>query len=45
MMPNIAKQWAADMDKQDLPGTTILTTYMDVVRATGKPVIRNWDRE
>jgi len=44
-MPNIAKDWAADMDKQGLPGTTILTTYMDAVRATGKPVIRNWDKE
>ncbi|MGE0226112.1 MAG: TRAP transporter substrate-binding protein DctP [Acetobacteraceae bacterium] len=45
MLPNIARDWAADMDKQGLPGTTILTTYMDVVRASGKPVVRHWDKE
>jgi TRAP-type mannitol/chloroaromatic compound transport system substrate-binding protein len=45
MMPNIAKEWAADMDKQGLPGTRILTSYMDEVRASGEPVVRNWDKE
>ncbi|MGE0652396.1 MAG: TRAP transporter substrate-binding protein DctP [Alphaproteobacteria bacterium] len=45
MMPNIAKDWAADMDKQGLPGTSILTAYMDEVRASGQPVVREWDKE
>ncbi|MGE3936243.1 MAG: TRAP transporter substrate-binding protein DctP, partial [Rhodospirillaceae bacterium] len=45
MMPNIAKEWAADMDKQGLPGTKILSAYMDEVRASGEPVVRNWDKE
>jgi TRAP-type C4-dicarboxylate transport system substrate-binding protein len=45
MMPNIAKEWAADLDKQGLPGSKVLTAYMDGVRASGQPVIRNWDKE
>ncbi|MGE0226113.1 MAG: TRAP transporter substrate-binding protein DctP [Rhodospirillaceae bacterium] len=45
MLPNIAKEWAADMDKQGLPGSKILTAYMDEVRASGEPVVRNWDKE
>ncbi|MGE3934203.1 MAG: TRAP transporter substrate-binding protein DctP [Rhodospirillaceae bacterium] len=44
-MPNVAKEWAANMDKAGLPGSAILTAYMDEVRASGIPVVRQWDRE
>jgi TRAP-type C4-dicarboxylate transport system substrate-binding protein len=45
MMPNIAKEWAAAQDKKGLPGTKILTTYMDAMRATNQPMLRQWDKE
>jgi TRAP-type C4-dicarboxylate transport system substrate-binding protein len=44
-MPNVAREWADNMDKQGLPGSAILTAYMDEVRAAGAPVVRQWDRE
>jgi TRAP-type C4-dicarboxylate transport system substrate-binding protein len=44
-MPNVAKEWAADMDKQGLPGSKLLSAYMDEVRASGKPVVREWDKQ
>ena len=45
MMPNIAKEWAEAQDKKGLPGTKILTTYMDAMRATNQPMLRQWDKE
>lgn len=45
MMPNFAKKWAADLDKKKLPGTKVLTTYMDTMRAANQPILRHWDRE
>ena len=44
-MPNIAKRWAEDHDKQGLPGTQVLAAYMDAMRAEKQPVLRNWDKE
>lgn len=44
-MPNIAKQWAARLDKQGLPGTKILNDYMNMMRAAGEKPARNWDKE
>lgn len=44
-MPNIAQQWAKRQDKAALPGTQILKTWMDYMRAHKQVVIRNWDRE
>lgn len=45
MLPNIAKEWAATQDKKGLPGTKILTTYMNAMRAANQPVLRQWDKE
>ena len=45
MMPNIAKAWAAAQDKRGLPGSKILTTYMDAMRAANQPMLRQWDKE
>jgi len=44
-MPNLAKEWAATMEKQGLPGNKVLKAYMDGVRAAGIKPIRNWDTE
>lgn len=45
MMPNIAKEWAATQDANGLPGTQVLTTYMDAMRAADQPMLRQWDKE
>ncbi|MGE0226115.1 MAG: TRAP transporter substrate-binding protein DctP [Rhodospirillaceae bacterium] len=44
-MPNVGREWAADMDKLGLPGSRVLTAYMDEVRASGDPIVREWDKE
>ena len=44
-MPNIAKQWAARLDKKGLPGTALLKAYMSEMRAAKQPVVRHWDRQ
>jgi TRAP-type C4-dicarboxylate transport system substrate-binding protein len=44
-MPNIAKDWAGKLDKQGLPGTKLMTAYMDKMRAAKQPIIRHWDKE
>ena len=44
-MPNVAKDWAANLDKNGLPGKAILTTYMDIMRAANQPIVRQWDKE
>ena len=44
-MPNIAKEWAARMEKKGLPGNKVLTQYMDALRAQGVKCAREWDKE
>ncbi len=44
-MPNIAKDWAADLDKKGQPGSKLLTAYMDRMRAAKQPIMRQWDKE
>lgn len=44
-MPNIAKEWAGDLDKAGKPGTKMLNAYMDKMRAADQPIIRQWDKE
>lgn len=44
-LPNIAKEWAASIDAKGLPGTKVLTSYMDKMRAANQPIARHWDRE
>jgi TRAP-type C4-dicarboxylate transport system substrate-binding protein len=43
-MPNIAKEWAGRLDKQGLPGTKVLSAYMDAMRAAGAKPVRDWDK-
>jgi len=44
-MPNVAKGWAAAQNKKGLPGTAILSAYMDAMRAAKQPILRHWDKE
>jgi len=44
-MDNVAKTWAAKLDSIGQPGTKILKTYMDAMRATGAVPLRDWDKE
>jgi hypothetical protein len=44
-MPNIAKEWAASLDKQGLPGTKALSAYMNEMRKGGADPVRNWDKD
>jgi len=44
-MPNIAKEWAADLDKKGLPGSQVLSAYMDGLRKAGATPVRDWDKQ
>jgi len=44
-LPNIAKEWADDMEERGMPGNEILRDYMDIMRANDQPIMRHWDRE
>ncbi len=44
-MPNIAKDWAASLEKKGIPGNAVLTSYMDAMRAANQPILRQWDQE
>ncbi|MCB2022059.1 MAG: C4-dicarboxylate TRAP transporter substrate-binding protein [Burkholderiaceae bacterium] len=44
-LPNLAKEWAAGLDKNGEQGTQMLTYYMDAMRAAKQPIERQWDRE
>jgi TRAP-type C4-dicarboxylate transport system substrate-binding protein len=43
-MPNIAKEWAATMEKQGLPGNKALAAYMNEIRKAGAKPVRDWDK-
>jgi len=44
-MPNIAKDWAEELDKKGMPGTKMLAAYMSKMRAAKQPIMRQWDKE
>ena len=44
-MDNVAKLWAEKLDTAGQPGSEILKTYMDTMRAAGATPVRNWDQE
>jgi C4-dicarboxylate-binding protein DctP len=44
-MPNIAKSWAANLEKKGIPGKAILSDYMNMMRAAGQKPVRDWDKE
>ena len=44
-MPNIAKEWAERIDSQGLPGSAVLSAYMNELRSAGANPVRNWDQD
>ena len=44
-MDNVAKVWATKLDSEGKPGTAVLKTYMDTMRAAGATPVRDWDKE
>lgn len=44
-MPNIAKEWAAELDGKGQPGSEMLSSWMDSMRAANQPILRQWDKE
>ncbi|MCL4746468.1 MAG: C4-dicarboxylate TRAP transporter substrate-binding protein [Burkholderiaceae bacterium] len=44
-LPNLAKEWAAGLDKEGAQGSEMLSFYMDAMRAASQPIERQWDRE
>jgi len=44
-LPPIALNWAKDMDGKGKPGTKMLASYMDALRAAGQKPARDWDKE
>jgi len=44
-LPPLGLDWAKAQDAKGLPGTGILSAYMDGMRAAKQRVVRNWDKE
>ncbi len=44
-LPNMAKEWAAGLDKDGMNGTDMLKHYMNVMRAAKQPIERQWDQQ
>ena len=44
-LPNMAQEWAEDLERRGLPGRRLLADYMDIMRANDQPIVRHWDRE
>ncbi len=44
-MPNIAQEWAKDLDFRGLPGTKTLETYMRLSKEAGLTHARDWTQE
>ena len=44
-VPDLAGAWVTDIERRGLPGTDLLSAYMDTMRDHGQPIMRHWDRE
>ena len=44
-LPNIAKEWAERLDGRGQPGTKLMKTFMDELRARKINFARAWDKE
>jgi len=44
-MPNVALEWAANLDKKGQPGTDMLNAYMGKLKASGYEPLRDWAAE
>lgn len=41
-LPNLAREWASEMDARGLPGTQALETYLGALTASGDHCARDW---
>jgi TRAP-type C4-dicarboxylate transport system substrate-binding protein len=44
-MPNVALEWAADLDARGMPGTQVLETYIRLAQEAGIEFARDWTAE
>jgi predicted SnoaL-like aldol condensation-catalyzing enzyme len=44
-MPNVAQAWAKREDAANLPGSKMLSAWMDYMREKKQPIVRHWDKE
>lgn len=44
-LPNIAMDWAVDLDAKGLPGTEVLTTYITHLKDAGVSLPRDWSAQ
>lgn len=44
-IPNVSKQWAADLEARGLPARKVVAGYLTGLRETGTDLPRNWDKE
>lgn len=44
-MPNIAMEWAADLEAAGKPGNAVLVEYMEKAKAAGAEPLRDWSAE
>ena len=44
-MENAAKTWAEGLDAKGIPGSDVLSLYMNAMRDAGATPLRNWDSE
>jgi len=44
-MDNAAKTWAEGLDAKGIPGSEVLSLYMNAMRDTGASPLRDWDSE
>ncbi len=44
-MPNIAAEWAKDLDSKGAPGSAMLTAYIAKLKAAGMTPVRDWAAE
>ena len=43
-LPDIAGEWAAELEKQGTPAKAYMKAYMDGLRAHGEKPVRDWDK-
>lgn len=44
-LPNLAQEWANELESQGIPGKAILADYMQAMRDAKQPIARQWDKE
>jgi len=43
-LPNLAQEWAGNLESQNVPARAILSDYMQAMRDADQPIARQWDQ-